>query len=136
MKLLTISEPAEPIVQTTGAEKQVLGSNPEFQHREDWQMILDRELLEWGARPDQFADEDSIAPTRKAVATAYQIATQMRDAAAPPPMWVTPTTEGGVAFARRDSTLTIRLVVRPDGSAELIVLKESRIESRDELSVD
>jgi hypothetical protein len=95
-----------------------------------WQRCIDEKLIEWGANPELFDDEDFDFPSHKIIKLAIDAATQMRDADALPPHRVVHDASGGIVFERLTGTKSTKIHIWNDGSIELIVLDAGRVTYR------
>ena len=103
---------------------------PNFAQRDAWQRCIDEKLIEWGANPELFDDEEFNSPSRKIIALAIDVAAQMRDADALPPHRVVHDASGGIVFERLTGTKSLKIHIWDDGSIERIVLDAGRVTYR------
>ncbi|NQV25670.1 MAG: hypothetical protein HQ518_15030 [Rhodopirellula sp.] len=99
-------------------------------HAEAWQRFIDEKLIEWGANPEYFDDEDFDTPSREIITLAIQIAGQFRDAGELPPHRVVPDASGGIVFERRTGAISQKIHIWDDGSVDLIVMDGARVVER------
>jgi hypothetical protein len=102
--------------------------------RDEWQRIIDQQLVEWGINPEQFADDDLIPPSRQIIHLACTVAERCRNAGVAPPMRVVPNGRGGIVFERRGGAVFETIEIRADGFIEHVVYVNSRLHQRRRLS--
>jgi hypothetical protein len=98
--------------------------------REDWQNVIDKQLIEWGQDPDQLQDDGLTAPSRDIIGLACQLAVMYRDSGMPSPLRAVPNGSGGIVFERKDGATFETLEIRADGSVEVAAFKNSRLRYR------
>ncbi len=103
---------------------------PDSARRDAWQRCIDEKLIEWGAHPELFDDEEFKSPSRKIIALAIRSAAQMRDADALPPHRVVHDASGGIVFERLTGTKSLKIHIWDDGTIERIVLDAGRVTYR------
>ena len=103
---------------------------PDSTRRDAWQRCIDEKLIEWGANPELFDDEEFNSPSRKIIALAIDVAAQMRDTDALPPHRVVHDASGGIVFERLTGTKSLKIHIWDDGSIERIVLDAGRVTYR------
>ena len=99
-------------------------------NRAGWQVMIDERLVEWGRNPNQFDEEDFVAPDAEVLERACRIAMCWRDDGWPAPLRVVPDGEGGIAFERRSGSVFEALTINSDGTTELVVFRDCVLESR------
>ena len=106
-----------------------------FQNRVGWQKVIDDQLIEWGKDPSQFEDDGIEVPSGESIRRAYDVARRMHDAGVPPPLRVVPDGDGGITFERQDGPVFQTIEIADDGSVEGIVFENSRLVSRQPVSL-
>lgn len=101
--------------------------------REAWQTLIDEKLIEWGANPEFFDDEDFESPGREIIALAIQLAHALRDANEPAPHRVVPDADGGIVFERRVGASSQKIHIWDDGIVERIVMDGTQVVDRSRL---
>jgi hypothetical protein len=99
--------------------------------RQEWERIIDNQLVEWGLDPTKLADDGIESPSDAALSTASQLALAFRNAKFPRPTRVAPTGDGGVAFHwdKGQGTMLI-FEVSDDGTSERIEIDRGNIVAR------
>jgi len=97
------------------------------EHRDAWQQIIDRYLVEWGRNPNQLEEEGLITPSPRILRLAATIAMQLRDGGYAAPLRVVPDGEGGIAFERRAGAAFESLVVQADGVTQFDKFVDCRL---------
>lgn len=118
-----------------------LGSNSHDAFVASMNVVLDQvegALLSWYRTPDEFADDETDAPSRDATRNAIRFVQQLKDGLARLsenvqhiPLRAATIGSGGainLEFARRGVALTYSF--KPDGSAELLIFADGRLRSR------
>ena len=103
------------------------------QERKRWQAVIDDSLDKWSRDPSQLEDDGIIAPTVKTVELASQLARELTDAGVPGPQRVAATGDGGIIFVRQTGSFLSTLEIDAEGSIELVVFRDSRLVSRQQL---
>ena len=96
-------------------------------HRAEWQDIIDRQLIEWGRNPDQFADDGVDTPSKETIARAINWAEGMRDADVLPPTTVVVDANGGVVVERREGSVAQVVHFWDDGSTEYMRFQGTKL---------
>ncbi len=125
---LGIDLPSQLNNSPTGAiDDKSLGTTPDLEshNRDAWQRMIDDYLIEWGRNPEQLADEEEglEAPTEDALRSAIEHARNNAEKALPAPLRVVSDGDGGISFERRDGDWHQSLDILPDGTAELVTIK-------------
>ena len=132
MTRLAASEPAwaqitDSLSPSNGGGMPPNGSSVE---RDGWQVIIDGRLAEWEKNPDVLEDEGVTPPSAATIQLAIQTARKLRDAGLPAPQRTAATGDGGITFARQEGPLLSTIEVAPDGTVELVVLRDCQLLSR------
>jgi hypothetical protein len=130
---ITVSDQASASLQTRAAEDDLLVSKTEAQqHRDGWDRIIDRYLIEWGRDPSSLQEDGMTAPTPEILALAIRVARdlQRQDPPAPAPLRVVLDGEGGVSFERRDNSWLLTLNVLADRTIEWAAFKDCRLQGK------
>lgn len=100
-------------------------------HLEEWQLLLDSTLIEWGQHPELLVDEDEDidAPSARIVSRAYLIAMSLSKAGAPCPDRIIPDGEGGFVFKWRDGKNQRLLELSDNGALELVIFQDGKVAS-------
>lgn len=107
---------------TTAADEDTLAS-PEVnleRPRDQWQRIVDHQLVEWGKDPGQLEDDQIIPPSAVAIQTAIDLAYFFRDKSMTAPTRVVPDGDGGVVFEREAGNVFETIEIEEDGTVELL----------------
>jgi hypothetical protein len=115
-------------ISTHGAEDDSLVTGQS--RHQAWQEIIDRKLIEWGRRPEEFEDDGITPPTADVVHSACEIAKAMGEKGFPAPHRVVLTPSGGIAFERSNGPCHEEIIIRPGHGAEILTFKNSRLQSR------
>ena len=99
-----------------------------------WNRLINA-MLEWGADPARFADEDIEPPSPAAIREAAKMAVWLRDQGNPAPAIAAPDGEGGISMEFRDGTRTELVVVHPDKTSEIICFENHRVVERSPICV-
>lgn len=87
-------------------------------HKEEWQAFIDSQLVEWGRRPEQFADEGVEPPASAAVQRAIRwVQVSIVNNELPPDSAVLDA-NGGIVFERREGNVSEVFHVWDDGAME------------------
>lgn len=141
-KCPTITGGADVVRSRGGVDKGILASpqtaSPQMASPPEWRLawdqIIDRQLVEWGIDPAQFADDGLTPPSRDTICLACTVAAACRDSGWSPPLRVAPDGRGGIVFERGSGDVFQTIEVRPDGSVEQFGYKNSRLCYRYRLS--
>jgi hypothetical protein len=119
----TLSSRVQRIVETGPAGDEALAyqdaDDESLKWQQDWQRVIDYQLLEWVLKPEELAEEGLEPPTRDAISIACKFAVVMRDTKALPPNRVAPNGDGGIVFEGSVSPGHFQaLEIKADGSAE------------------
>jgi hypothetical protein len=100
---------------TTDADTQSPLSRPDAD-REEWQKVIDGKLIEWGANPLEFEEEDIESPSCHTIQLAIQLAQTWSRWGWPAPTRVVPDAHAGIVFERQDGPVfeTVRLSANDD----------------------
>ncbi|MGL4552348.1 MAG: hypothetical protein ACRC33_14305 [Gemmataceae bacterium] len=120
---LTLSEPA------SGGRSVAL--SPGSDHR--WQEVITGQLAAWERDPGSLADDDIEPPTAAVIRLAAQVARAASEAGSPPPTRVVVDGAGGIAFERVVGSEYETLLVRKDGSVEMLAFRGATLLSRRKL---
>ncbi|MEQ9410944.1 MAG: hypothetical protein RIK87_24750 [Fuerstiella sp.] len=102
-------------------------------NRDLWQKFISEKLVEWGANPEYFDDEDVEPPRPPIIALALRYAKQLRDTDELPPHRVVPDGSGGIIFERRNGGESLKLHFWDDGTVEQIIMDGTQVVARERL---
>lgn len=100
---------------------------------EEWQILIDYQLIEWGRDPGQLEDEDMQPPSKNTIQQAIWLAGALNKAGFAPPTRIVPDAHGGIVFERQEGNLFESIRLSSDGSAEYCFFKNSRLVERERL---
>lgn len=98
--------------------------------REEWQRVIDYQLIEWGRNTEQFEDDGIEPPTRDTVLLAIAVAEKLRDAGLSAPNSVVPDANGGIVFERRQKDVIEVFHVWDDGTIDYQCFHATRLIER------
>jgi len=112
----------EGVFATTASDKKALA--------ERWNAIVDRPLIEWGLNPS-FTDEDGLEfPSKKACASAVELAAYLRDDGGPLPTGVIPDGEGGIVFENKQDPSYQCFEIDENGLIVLLTFRDCKLRSK------
>ena len=117
----------------TSQSQRAAQKNADDSHRDSWQDIIDRRLIEWGLDPSQLEEDGLEAPSKFTISLAIGLATAMRDTNSDPPSRVVPDAHGGIVFERDRGSVFESVHVFPDGKVEFAHFKDRRLVHRSPL---
>ena len=120
-------------------EREVLEHAAEVSHRprprhDGWLDFL-VDLGRWETDPTLIDNGDNDIPSREVFQKATAVATKLYLNFRAVPTFMVPSSDGGIVFERHDGDLTEKIIVDPDGSAEYIGLRSSKMFLREPFSV-
>ena len=98
---------------------------------EQWQALIDYQLVEWGRDPGQLEDEGIQPPSIETIELAIWLASRLRRADLPPPTRIVPNAHGGIVFERHERNVFESIRLSADGSAEYCAFENSRLVKRE-----
>ena len=104
-----------------------------YARRQRWQMVIDRQLIEWGRDPARLADEGVDPPTKETIQRAIRLAEAFRDEGSPSPNSVVLDPNGGIVFERREKDLVEACHLWDDGAVEYQRFEGERLVERRKL---
>ena len=99
-------------------------------NRASWQRIIDEKLIEWGANPEFFGNDDIESPGPDVVSLAIQIARDYRDTDQAPPDRVVPDGDGGIVFERRSGSISENIRIGDDLTVEYVQMAGAKLMER------
>lgn len=133
LEAVTCSPPIKRTVETgTTVETLATDARNVDAIKEGWQCLIDYFLVEWGKDPLQLEDQEEgiVAPSRRAIQIACNLARFMRDEEEPAPTRVVPDGDGGISFERHDADLFFSLDIHADLTVELVTFRDCQLVSR------
>jgi len=131
----TMSPGAIPAVPTGAAGDQELVMGADVAGRKaGWERMINDYLINWGRDPAALESDEVIAPTPDIISLAGDVAMALRDKGIDPPLRVVPDGDGGVCFEHRHGEFLETLTVASDGTVELLVFRNCRLETRRSLA--
>lgn len=100
---------------------------------EEWHVLIDDQLIEWGRDPSQLEDEDIQPPSMDTIHRAIWLATVLSKADVPAPTRIVPDADGGIVFERHEGSVFESIRLSADGGAEYCAFKNSRLVKRERL---
>ncbi len=98
---------------------------------EEWQGLIDYQLIEWGRDPGQLEDEGIQPPSMETIELAIWLASSLSRADLPPPTRIVPDANGGIVFERRERNVFESIRLSADGSAEYCAFENSHLVKRE-----
>lgn len=98
-------------------------------YRDAWNSFVNQ-LIGWGTCPHELEDDGIEAPSVQVIQTACELAMAMRDESLVPPDHILTNGNGGIVFERKTGTTLKTIEIEPDGSIDLTIYKNGRLDSR------
>lgn len=112
---------------SAGTETLATDAREAEMNRAGWQRMIDEQLVEWGRNPNQFDEEDFVAPDAEVLDRACRIAMHLRDNGWPAFLRVLPDGEGGIVFEHRAAQHFVSLEITPNEPALLYLFEDCRL---------
>lgn len=117
-------------------ESPVTWVDPASQRRRQWEPYFEQ-LRSWLRRPQDFVDDGIDVPRGDVIERALLIAKWIiSNDTDPPPTRTTPTAEGGISLEWRNEDELTAIEISPDGTAEILLFRHSRLVERQPLHLD
>lgn len=107
----------------------LLAKLPDSAQADQWDKVIEHQLLVWERDPESLADEGIELPAKSTVSLALGLARAIRNVS-PPPTRVVPDADGGIVFEREEQNVLQTIRVNPDGTIEYCRFREARLIDR------
>ena len=97
---------------------------------EEWQVLIDYQLIEWGRDPGQLENEEIQPPSKSTIQLAIRLAGMLSKPGLPAPTRIVPDAHGGIVFERQGRNVFESIRISADGTAEYCVFENSRLVER------
>ncbi len=98
--------------------------------REEWQRLIDYQLIEWGWNSGQLDADDVPSPSRDTVQRAIELAEMLCQKGVSAPTRVVPDAHGGIVFEREAGNMFGSIRISADGSVEYCEFENCRMVQR------
>jgi hypothetical protein len=94
---------------------------------QEWQSVIEDQLVEWGKNPSQFEDEDIQPLSNDTISAAIAVAKAFSMADFPPPTRVVPDADAGIVFELQHGPFFETFRLSADGSAQYCFFENARL---------